>query len=127
MELELPSFAAHHRFLLQAKKKEEEGVSEAKHTFEREQGNMRQEVDLALSKIRCYTFPGAGGAWKTGNRIVKTPAATQSSTTSSPKAFKTRQTRFFIVLHTTILHCCGAPRMQRPLPGTLPGLRNDGC
>eukprot|EP00752_Nemacystus_decipiens_P001485 g1459.t1 len=35
----------------QAKKKEEEGVNEAKHKFEREQVNMRREVDLELSKI----------------------------------------------------------------------------
>ena len=37
---------------VQAEKKKEEGVNEAKHNFEREQGNMRQEVDQELSKIR---------------------------------------------------------------------------
>eukprot|EP00903_Cladosiphon_okamuranus_P012297 g11529.t1 len=58
----------------QAKKKEEEGVNEVKHKFERELGNMRREVDLELSKT---SKPGAiSKPSARTKRVSRSPAAT---------------------------------------------------
>lgn len=60
----LSSNLCHAPFPVQAEKRKENGVNEVKRKFEREQAEMRREVDRELGKIRYW-----GTLGKTGNHV----------------------------------------------------------